>query len=570
MIRLLRMRVLSRLASLALLGGTVGMFGTTPIASADATNCDFGTPTADSYFINTVAAAEKPAWRTFEQSIRATGKLYLCGDFVSAPATLPAGPAGTVIRVRPIYPSPTGSTSFAMRVMYKTVMRDGTVVPATTVILVPRTHPTAPYPRHTVVWTHPTIGINATCRNALDLATILGAGATFDATQPNGILSDYLVGDRVLVMPDYIGIGAVVPSGSPGKVHPYFARETTGRSVIDAMKANVNLAAVTLADSVWAVLGYSEGGFAALATAEVFQTYGAGSGLNLRGALSMAGPGDIPGIFTLAGNTQPLPNQWGIAPDYGNRLFPIMITFGMQADRQTVAANGTGAIINPASYLSGHAYYAGATYLRDANPYVSLAPWEASMANAGEPWGSVNLSGPFNPLTNPQATPYAWVLDNYFQTQGTGPNHSNIGPYGSYSIPEPEKIINSCTDVATQVIRLLPGNEVVLKTPSNDNGRWGQILEANSLGTVATSVPIVMLFGQNDKIVPPSVGTTKPPGTSKVWIDKMCAKADNIQWRTYPGVDHGTLVSAAINEARSWISMALNFGASAYPGAGGC
>lgn len=570
-------------AVLALLVGALAALSPSTPAVADAANCDLGTPTVDSSFVNSIPSAEKAEHRAFENGLRATGKYYLCGDFLTPPSTLPAGGNGTVIRVKPIYPSPSGKPSFAMRVMYKTTMRDGTVVPATTIVIIPEAAPVTE--RSIVAWAHPTVGINRTCRALLDHVTmVMGSNIPGDDDTipdpglPEGILYPFIQDDRVLVLPDYIGIGANIGGSNPGKVHPYLARETTGRTIIDAVRAAGNLSAVTGAGDEWALAGFSQGGLAAAGTAEVFPSYG--TGLDLKGVVAVAGPGDMKQFFTLVN---------GASHPRGDRAFLAMAVTGAVADRWTVNADGTGGIINPATYLTSHASYVTSTFLRDANPYVSIWPWEASMSNAGEPWGSVNVAGPLSIGVNPiQHTLPAWWYDFNYKKYATapfpepngpaiGPDGQPFGPYGSFSIPAAESPIISCNpDIVSQVYAGLPVNDVLksLSPTSAAQLRLDAILQANSLGYVATDVPTVLIYGEDDLIAPATpTGQVPPaPATSKVWFDRMCGLGDPVRHVTVPDANHAQVVPATVHDMIDWVNDALDASGAppAFPGSTGC
>jgi len=518
---------------LAMLGTIVALAQTTP-ASAAGSNCD-AAPGGTSAFIASVDPAEQTAWRGFESAIRSTGFLYLCGDFYTPPATLPTTGAGSVVRIRPIYPSPTGPDSFAMRVMYLTATRTGTIVPATTIVIVPRTHTTSGA-RNTYVYAHGTVGINQTCRNALDEATMLGS---------KDLLDRWIQRDTVLVLPDYIGIG------TGAAVHPYLTRETTAHTIIDAMRATKNLSSVTLAGTEWVVAGHSQGGMAAVATAELAGTYGTSAGLHLRGAVALAGGGQL------------LPTVQGVmnSSDTGNRFFVAAALYGFQADYPQ---------INPSTYLTSHADYAARTYLKTGYPYID--PFAPSMNNAGDPqtvsfvWGQgfvVHPAGPdmATPLAagnNPNIsalayyTPFASVMGLVYQSNG-------YGPYGPYSIPEPEKDIRSCGyDVPHDVFSRLPANDFLKVPVSSWDSTILGIMAQNSLGTVGTSVPIDFVTGDLDPLNPIGTVVNPTPGTARYAFNKLCQAGDKAVFDQYNGSDHSTVVAASANNAEQWAVARFN------------
>jgi len=532
-----RVRRLSVLVAALAFVATTATLAAGPPASAVGNNCD-AAPGTNSAFIASVAAAEQPAWRAFEAAIRSTGALYLCNDFATPPTTLPSTGAGSVVRVRPVYPSPTTSDSFAMRVMYLTATRTGTIVPATTLVIVPRTH-VGTAPRSTYVWAHGTVGINATCREALDLATMVGA---------QGLLDRYVQRDMVVVAPDYLGIGL------GGRVHPYLTRETTARTIIDAMRATKNLSAVTLAGTEWVVGGHSQGGLAAMATAEIAGTYGTSTGLHLRGAVALAGGGQL------------LPTLQGVmaSSDLGNRSFVAEALYGFQADYPSVT---------PSTYLTAHADYAARTYLRDGAPYLNpFNLFEASLDNAGDPqqvgfvWGQgfvtthnpgPDLGAALLPGNTPEAvltdygTPYASILDAVYQSNG-------YGPYGAFSIPSAEKDVRSCGyTLPHAVFGRLPGNDFLKLPIASWDASVLSVIAQNSIGTVSTSVPIDFVTGDLDPLNPVGTVTNPAPGTARYAFSKLCAAGDNAVFDLYPGSDHSTVVNASAANAEQWVVARL-------------
>jgi len=89
---------------------------------------------------------------------------------------------------------------------------------------------------------------------------------------------------------------------------------------------------------------------------------------------------------------------------------------------------------------------------------------------------------------------------------------------------------------------------------------------------VATSVPTVLVFGQNDTIVPPSTNPTTPePASSKVWFNRMCALGDPVQHVVVAGADHSGSITLAYDDISTWLDGALDDPTPpTYPGSTGC
>ncbi|GAC58536.1 putative lipase [Gordonia hirsuta DSM 44140 = NBRC 16056] len=93
-----------------------------------------------------------------------------------------------------------------------------------------------------------------------------------------------------MVAPDYQGLGARI-GASPA--HPYLEPRTVGYNIIDAACA-AHLADARIGES-WLVTGISQGGAAAWAAAELYPSYGAGSGrlLGVVAAVPVLDPVDL-------------------------------------------------------------------------------------------------------------------------------------------------------------------------------------------------------------------------------------------------------------------------------------
>lgn len=101
-----------------------------------------------------------------------------------------------------------------------------------------------------VVWAHGTTGVADGCAPSRD----------YDQYEDKEYPAALLAQGFAVLAPDYEGLGA------PG-VHPYLSLDSQGRSVIAAVQAAHRQTQHSLS-TVWAVVGHSQGGFAALAAAE--------------------------------------------------------------------------------------------------------------------------------------------------------------------------------------------------------------------------------------------------------------------------------------------------------------
>lgn len=134
----------------------------------------------------------------------------------------------------------------ATRILYTTSGRDGSIVLATGLVIVPIISQDEPLP--VVLWAHGTTGIAVTCAPTL-LNNPLEAGAMLF---PERALDQ----GWAIVAPDYLGLGASEP-------HPYIVGVPAAQSSLDAVRAARQVDTVSLAENT-VVWGHSQGGGTAL------------------------------------------------------------------------------------------------------------------------------------------------------------------------------------------------------------------------------------------------------------------------------------------------------------------
>ena len=194
------------------------------------------------------------------------------GGFVAAllmisPAN--AQRAGQLISADPVVDTPAGMQ--AWRVRYWTT--DGSNRPreVTGMVVAPR-EAIPREPRKVIAWTHGTWGISSRCAPSLS--------ANFWQVTP---ALDAVTKGIVVVAPDYPGLGSA-------GMHPFLVGVDTARSVIDGVRAARQIAG-TAAGHRYAVWGESQGGHAALWTAQTSRSYA--PELDLVGAAAAAPPTDL-------------------------------------------------------------------------------------------------------------------------------------------------------------------------------------------------------------------------------------------------------------------------------------
>jgi pimeloyl-ACP methyl ester carboxylesterase len=173
--------------------------------------------------------------------------------FYRPPDPLPYAPAGSIIRSQSIPPGPgLPSGTRAYRVLFHTTSGSGGDLAESGVVVVPGgTPPTGGFP--IVSWAHGTTGVASGCAPSIDGTSTL----------PD--LAALLAHREIVVAADYRGLGA------PG-LHPYLVGDSEAEDVLDGARAARSLLG-SAASNVVVVLGYSQGGQAALFAGEIAQTY---------------------------------------------------------------------------------------------------------------------------------------------------------------------------------------------------------------------------------------------------------------------------------------------------------
>ncbi|MGX7824704.1 lipase family protein [Actinokineospora sp. 24-640] len=202
-------------------------------------------------------------------------------SFYDPPATLPAAD-GDVVRSEPadFFLDPLRLVrvdAVVNRVMYRTTDRDGTPIAVTGTVLTPRHAWRGAGERPIVAYAPGTQGLGDHCAPSRQLAV----GSEYEGPFIGGLL---LRGYGVVVT-DYEGLG------TPG-THTYVNRVVSGRAVLDSVRAAQRLPEAGLPDDgPVAISGYSQGGGAAAAAAELAGAYA--PELDLKGVAAGAIPADL-------------------------------------------------------------------------------------------------------------------------------------------------------------------------------------------------------------------------------------------------------------------------------------
>ncbi|WP_338748338.1 lipase family protein [Janibacter alittae] len=202
-------------------------------------------------------------------------------DFYEPPAQIPSTP-GTVIRTEPasFLLDPLGLSSrvvTATRMMYSSTDADGVPIAVTGTVFVPTSDYVGSSGRPLISYTAGTQGIADTCapsRQMEELVEYEGIGIA------RAVSRGYAV-----AMTDYQGLG------TPG-THTYMVRAAQGHASLDMARAAQQLAGDDVdADNPIGLMGYSQGGGAAAAAAELASSYA--PELDIRGSAIGAPPADL-------------------------------------------------------------------------------------------------------------------------------------------------------------------------------------------------------------------------------------------------------------------------------------
>jgi pimeloyl-ACP methyl ester carboxylesterase len=201
----------------------------------------------------TLAACGTPAGASLSPRPRPADDPPAAGSFYSVPAPLAPQPPGSVIRSDRIDPDiklPAGATAY--RVIYYSETISGADVAVSGLVVVPGGRPpVGGFP--IVSWSHGTTGLADQCAPSLE-----GLGSI-------SYLVPLLNRRMIVVATDYQGLGA--PSGSP-----YLVGQSEGQNVLDAARAARALVGGAASNQV-VVIGYSQGGQAALFAGQIAQSY---------------------------------------------------------------------------------------------------------------------------------------------------------------------------------------------------------------------------------------------------------------------------------------------------------
>ncbi|HEY5109414.1 MAG TPA: lipase family protein [Acidimicrobiales bacterium] len=233
--------------------------------------------------------------------------------FYRPPSPLLYAPAGTIIRSQALAADPgLPAGTRAWRVLYHSTSGSGGDLAESGVVVVPGGAP-PPGGFPIVSWAHGTTGVASGCAPSV----------TGTSTVPD--LAAHIRNRQIVTATDYRGLGA------PGQ-HPYLVGISEAQDVLDAARAARSLVAGAASNSV-AVLGFSQGGQAALFAGEVAPSYA--PELFLAGVAAVA---PVTSVLDLA----PTGDQ---PPPSGQSAFTAMVLYAWARHYRTF---GLGSVLTPA------------------------------------------------------------------------------------------------------------------------------------------------------------------------------------------------------------------------------
>jgi hypothetical protein len=222
-------------------------------------------------------------------------------DFYNIPTPLPAGPPGTVIRSQPYrlalsVPERNGRIpANATRIMYLSTDTHGIPNAVTGTYLAPTLPWKRAGPRPLVAYAVGTHGQGDQCAPSKLLAELVTYRPPVDFLPEYEIVGiyDLLARGMSVVVTDYYGLGTP-------PVHDYVNRLSQAHAVLDSIRAAQHLPGSEIGPQTpAAVFGYSQGGGAAAAAAELQAGYA--PELNIRGTYAGAPPANLLDVLNSPG-----------------------------------------------------------------------------------------------------------------------------------------------------------------------------------------------------------------------------------------------------------------------------
>lgn len=201
------------------------------------------------------------------------------GDSGASGSTAQAAAAPRLLRSQSYDKAPSldALASSAQLLRYRMPALRGGETEANSLLFLPRGQaPAGGWPL--LVWAHGTVGVADDC----------APSRRFQDSPERSMVEALLKAGYAVLAPDYEGLDAPGP-------HPYLSLDSQGRAIVAAVEAAHELKSLSLSKA-WAVMGHSQGGFAALAAAEHAPSIAARYPLRI--TLALAPAADLPATLT--------------------------------------------------------------------------------------------------------------------------------------------------------------------------------------------------------------------------------------------------------------------------------
>jgi alpha-beta hydrolase superfamily lysophospholipase len=204
--------------------------------------------------------------------------LSVCGVLVapSGPASAAPLPGTVLTSTTATLPPELAPLATAKRIQYLSTDIKGSLIPATGLILTPKTGKTY----KVVVWSHGTTGLADQCAPSTNQGVFWPEARTAVAALLNR--------GWTVAAPDYPGLGTAQP-------HPYLVGASEARSIIDSVKAGRNLDSTL--STQYVIDGHSQGGQGALFASQIAPYYD--GNLVLKGTATIAPVSNVDALAPL-------------------------------------------------------------------------------------------------------------------------------------------------------------------------------------------------------------------------------------------------------------------------------
>jgi pimeloyl-ACP methyl ester carboxylesterase len=225
--------------------------------------------------------------------------LAATAGLTGSPATAAPAPGTVLTATSATLPPELAPLATGKRIQYLTTDLKGASIPATGLVLTPKSGKT----NRTVVWSHGTTGLADLCAPSANRAVFW--------PEARAAIAALLRKGWTVTAPDYPGLGTALP-------HPYLVGNSEGRSIIDSVKAARNLDSALTTE--YAVDGHSQGGQGALFAGQLAPSYD--GALVLKGVAAIAPASNLDQIAP-------------VIPGSPGQGYLVMAMYGIQAVEPT-------------------------------------------------------------------------------------------------------------------------------------------------------------------------------------------------------------------------------------------